>query len=430
MSALLSRTLPAPPVGMPPQPAVGMRYLFIHQNAPGQYLHVLRRLAANPANDVVMIGLHESVEIPGVRRIAYSFDPRGVSAVHHHGREFHVALARAEAVAAVCLQLQQLGFTPDVVIGHAGWGELLNIQDVWPGVPVLGYYEFYYQTAGADVGFDPEFPTPAELNPRVRAKNAVNLLTLQQTTLGQTPTRWQLSTYPDWARRRLRLLPEGVDLAGCAPDPEAAAASLQIGKLPAIPPGAPLLTYVARNLEPYRGFHVFMRALPRLLQARPDLHVMMVGGDGVSYGMPPPRGRSYRQMLLEELRGQLDPDRIHFAGRIPFDQHVAVLQRSDVHVYLTYPFVASWSLREAMACGCCIVASDTPPVQNFLANGRTALLTPFFDADALAESILRGIEDTRLARRLRAAVRRHAERTLDIDAQHAAFDSLVQSVLH
>lgn len=415
---------------MPPQPATGMRYLFIHQNAPGQYLHVLHRLAANPANDVVMIGLHESVEIPGVRKVAYTFDPRGVSAVHHHGREFHVALARAEAVATVCHQLRQLGFTPDVVIGHAGWGELLNIQDVWPGVPVLGYYEFYYQTEGADVGFDPEFPTPAELHPRVRAKNAVNLLTLQQTTLGQTPTRWQRSTYPDWAHRRLRLLPEGVDLARCTPDPDASAQPLQIGKLPPIPAGAPLLTYVARNLEPYRGFHMFMRALPRLLRERPDLHVMMVGGDGVSYGMPPPRGRSYRQMLLEELRGQLDPDRIHFAGRISFEQHVAVLQRSDVHVYLTYPFVASWSLREAMACGCCIVASDTPPVQNFLANGRTALLTPFFDAEALTESILRGLEDARLARRLRAAVRRHAERTLDIDAQHLAFDGLVQSVLH
>src|SRR5262249_11690005 len=155
------------------------------------------------------------------------------------------------------------------------------------------------------------------------------------------------------------------------------------------------------------GYHVLMRALPRLLKARPDLHVMLVGGDGVSYGTPPPRGRSYRQMLLEELRGQLDPDRVHFAGRIPFEQHVAVLQRSDVHVYLTYPFVASWSLREAMACGCCIVASDTSPVRNFLTNGRTALLTPFFDAEALAASILRGLDDAKLARRLRSAVRGH-----------------------
>ncbi len=406
-----------------------MRYLFIHQNAPGQYLHAVERLAQNSRNEVVTIGLANSNIIAGSRKIIYSLPPRKLAAVHPHAREFDVAMARAERVAATCAELNRLGFQPDIIMGHTGWGELLNVKDVWPTTPVAGYYEFYYQTEGADVGFDPEFPLLPENRARVRAKNAVNLLSLQVTDIGQTPTPWQRSTYPAWARKKIQLLPEGVDLNQCSPEPGANLRPLVIGDLPAVPPGVPLLTYVARNLEPYRGFHVLMRALPRILSEHKTLRVMIVGADGVSYGSPPRSGSTYRQALLQEVGGEIDPDRVHFTGRIPYEQHIAILRRSNVHVYLTYPFVASWSLREAIACGCRIVASDTPPVKDFLKDDKTALFVPFLDNRSLADRVLEVLEDSRMGMRLASAARRLATRRLDINQHHSAFDRFVAAAI-
>jgi len=255
--------------------------------------------------------------------------------------------ARAEAVAATARSLRQLGFTPDAIIGHHGWGELLSLPDVWPDAPILGYLEFFYRVRGADVNFDPEFPMRPEEFARVRAKNAVNLLALGLEREGQSPTEWQRSTYPDWAQPRIALLREGANLDLCRPDPGARRTALEVGGM-RVAPEDKLVTYVARDLEPYRGFHVVMRALPRLLRARRDVKVVLVGGDGVSYGALPPRG-TWRQQMLEEVGAALDTTRVVMPGRIEYDAYRRMLQRSDAHLYLTYPFVASWSLREALA---------------------------------------------------------------------------------
>jgi glycosyltransferase involved in cell wall biosynthesis len=403
-----------------------VRYLFIHQNTPGQYLHLMGRLLRSKRNDLVTIGLPAAPGLEGVRKVVYDV-PRSSKAVHPHALDFDMAMARAQAVARAAFQLQRLGFKPDIVLGHHGWGELLNIRDVWPDVPLLGYLEFYYHTEGADVNFDPEYPLADENRPRVRARNAVNLLALQLGAGAQTPTRWQRSTYPVWARRSIRLIPEGVDLTRCQPDPSLRTKRFTLpGTGTILPPGTPLLTYVARNLEPYRGFHIFMRALPRILRERPNLHVAIAGENGVSYGVPPRGARTYREALMKEVGDQLDTARVHFLGRIPYDSHVSLLQRSDVHVYLTYPFVASWSLREAMACGCMLVASDTAPVREFLADGKNALLTPFHSAEALSERVLQAVDDDALAQRLRRSVRRRAERTLSLDQHLAAFDEAIR----
>jgi glycosyltransferase involved in cell wall biosynthesis len=404
-----------------------MKYLFIHQNFPGQYLHLIRRLVRQPDAEVVFVSRPNGNRIPGVRRVTYEVE-RPVEGAHPHAREFSAAMARAEAVARACLQVKRLGFTPDIVVGHHGWGELLNVKDVWPDTPLLGYLEFFYSTTGADVGFDPEFPMPPADLPSVRAKNAVNLLALQVGDLGQTPTRWQISTYPDWARRRIKVIPEGVDLTACSPGPDTRRQTLELTGVPPIAAGEKLITYVARNLEPYRGFHIFMRALPALLRARSDARVVLVGGDSVSYGGPPRGAPTYRAALLAELGGAVDPDRVHFAGRIPYGQYLKLLRRSDVHVYLTYPFVASWSLREAMACGCAIIGSATPPVEEFISDGRTGLLTPFHNSDRLAERIQEVLGDPALSVRLRAGARRNAERTFDLRQTYEAFDAAVRTL--
>ncbi|HET6185191.1 MAG TPA: glycosyltransferase [Acetobacteraceae bacterium] len=388
-----------------------MRLLCVHQNFPGQYLHLVRRIAATRRHDIVFITEPNANLIPGVRKVPYAMPPP-LAGLPIELFEAERAFRRAELVAQAARNLRQLGFVPDVILGHHGWGELLNLPDVWPGVPLVGYLEFYYRVEGADVNFDPEFPMAPEAFPRVRAKNIVNHLALALGQHGQTPTEWQFSTYPDWAQPRIALLREGADLDRCKPDPEARRGALQVGRMK-IGPRDKLITYVARDLEPYRGFHILMRALPRILKARQDVKAVLVGGDNVSYGAPPPLG-SWRQQLLAELGEAIDLTRVALPGKVDYELYLKLLRRSDAHVYFTYPFVASWSLREALASGCAIVASDTAPVREFVAHEETGLLTPFLRPDALADAVLRLLEEKELAARLRAAARRFAADRLDL----------------
>ncbi len=405
--------------------------LFVHQNFPGQYLHIIRSLlgdnqAQDGAHEIVFMTEPNENYLPGVRKVTYARPPAAGAGVHCNAGDFDLAMRRAEAAAHGARQLRQLGFCPDIIIGHHGWGELLNLPDVYPGVPILGYFEFFYKTADSDVNCDPEFQVPVAQFANVRAKNCVNLQALALEQHGQVPTRWQLSTYPQWAREKLHLLEEGVDLELCRPAPERRRKTLKLDGI-TVSPRQKLLTYVARNLEPYRGFHTFMRALPNILDARPDVIVSVVGGDEVSYGAAHPKG-PWREILLAELGGRLDASRVHFPGKVSYEQHLALLKRSDAHVYLSYPFVASWSLREALACGCAVIGGDTPTITEFINHEGNGLLTPFLDPAALADSVLRVLGDAKLNTRLRAGARAYAERHLDLRNYIARYRELIEQV--
>jgi glycosyltransferase involved in cell wall biosynthesis len=409
-----------------------VNFLFVHQNFPGQYLHILRSLLADNAKQD---GVHQLVfmtepnqnQMAGVRKVTYAKPPPLSQAVEFDAREYEMASRRAKAAYEGALQIKALGFKPDIIIGHHGWGEMLNLVDAFPGVPVLGYFEFYYKVLGADVNCDPEFPMlPARFG-AVRGKNAVNLLALALEQYGQTPTRWQHSTYPEWSQERIRIVEEGVDLELCKPDPELRKKPLTIGKLK-VSPKQKLVTYVSRNLEPYRGFHTVMRALPQILAERPDVIVSMVGGDEVSYGAPPEGGGSWRNVMLRELEGKIDLSRVHFMGKVPYDQHLALLKRSDAHIYLSYPFVASWSLRESLACGCLVVGADSETVTEFVQHEVTGLVTPMLDHDALAATVLRGLGDTKLAAKLRKNARHYAETHLGMDDYIARYRTYIEDI--
>jgi glycosyltransferase involved in cell wall biosynthesis len=400
-----------------------VNYLFLHQNYPGQYLHIVRHLVESGGNQIVFISEPNANAIPGVRRVSYQIPKYDPDAVFPNVRDLDRGLRRAEQVADCAANLRALGFRPDIIIGHHGWGELLNLPDIWPDVPILGYFEFYYSPQGQDVGFDPEFPTSDKLSARVRAMNAINLLALALDQHGQTPTQWQYTRYPEWARRQIRVLPEGARLDLCKPNPAERGEELAIGKF-SVAPDEKLVTYVVRNLEPYRGFHIMMRALVPLLAARSDVKVVLVGGDDVSYGSRL-AGGTWREFMLKELAGKYDTSRVLMPGQVPYDTFLRLLQRSDAHAYLTYPFVPSWSLREALACGCVVIGSDVEPVAEFIADGRNGLLTPPLDPRRLAERLLEVLEDERLAKRLRAGARRFAERHLDMAAHIAAYESTI-----
>ena len=273
--------------------------------------------------------------------------------------------------------LKQLGFKPDIIIGHHGWGELLNLPDVWPDVPLLGYFEFYYHTEGIDVGFDPEFPVDVTDFPRIRAKNAINHIALNLGQHGQTPTEWQLSTYPDWARPQINLLREGVDLDVCKPNPKVRRSPMKIGDMTIKPDGQ------AGHLCRARP-----GAVSRLSPDDARAAASAARAEGRARGDGRRRRHQLRQsaeaghlaqVMLNEVGDGIDPDRVVFPGKLDYQTYVSMLQRSDAHVYLTYPFVASWSLREALAIGCAVIGSDTPPVREFVTGGENGLLASFFD---------------------------------------------------
>ncbi|HVY15712.1 MAG TPA: glycosyltransferase [Rhodopila sp.] len=404
-----------------------MRFLFVHQNFPGQFLHILRHLVRSGEHEILFICEPNQNFIPGVRKIPYQRPTLDIPETHLSARELDNGMRRAEAVFKAAWGLRYLGFEPDIIIGHHGWGEMLNLRDVWPNAPMLGYFEFYYQHDRADVGFDPEFPCDPSDYGRVRAKNAINHLALNLGGVGQSPTNWQLSTYPDWARKRIRLLWEGVDLDVCRPDPAVRRKTLKVGGM-AIRPSDKLVTYVSRDLEPYRGFHSMMRALPALMRARKDLKVIMIGGDGVSYGAAPPQGGTWREVMLKEVGADIDLDRVVFPGRVAYDVYVSALRRSDAHVYLTYPFVASWSLREALAMGCPIIGGDTPTVNEFITPNETGVLTPFLQPKLLARDILNVVEDKKLSANLRTKARAYAEKHLAMKDYLASYTSLIKEM--
>jgi glycosyltransferase involved in cell wall biosynthesis len=286
------------------------------------------------------------------------------------------------------------------------------LKDVFPQTPFIGYFEFFYRMYGADVGFGPEDPVTADTAPRVRTKNLGNLLALDTVDFGQCPTQWQKSLYPKRYHPILHVMHEGVDAQVCTPDPKARL-RLQEKNLE-LSAGDEIVTYVARNLEPYRGFPSFMRSLPEILQRRPKAQVLIVGGDGVSYGTPPPKGTTFKAQMLKELEGSLDLSRVHFLGKIPYPAFLVVLRVSRVHVYLTYPFVLSWSMLEAMSAGCLIVGSSTQPVKEVIRPGENGLLVNIFSTSEIAQRVVEALEDRSAHDAIRKAARQTVVERFDL----------------
>ncbi len=362
-----------------------MKVLFVHNNFPAQFRHLAEHFARDPSNDVRAIGADGARPVRGVTLQRYSMPNGGVGATHPFARRFDIEARRAEQVLYVAALLLSEGFLPDVVVVHSGWGEALPLRSVFPGARVVVYCEYFYRTERSDVNFDPEFPALGlDGAVSLRARNAMTLLALADADLAITPTEWQRSTFPANLARSITVAHEGIDTDLVRPRTEARC-RLEDGTL--LSRDDEVITFVNRNLEPLRGYHILMRALPRVLAERPKARVVIVGGFGVSYGQRPPPGKTWHQIFLDEVAGGLDPKRVHFLGHLPYEDYLDVLRVSRVHAYLTYPFVLSWSCLEAMATGCVVVASDTPPVREVI-DGTNGLLVPFHSPDALAKSLI------------------------------------------
>jgi glycosyltransferase involved in cell wall biosynthesis len=380
-----------------------MRSLFVHQNFPAQFRHVLRVLAARGGEEIVFITQPEKPTLPGVTKVEYAPHRKVTQGIHPYLGSTEAAVINGQGVARAALALKGRGFVPDVMVGHPGWGETLFLKDVFPDTPLISYCEFFYRGRGSDVGFDPEFADSFDAVCRARVRATSHLTALEAADLGVAPTEWQKAQFPAPFLDRIEVIHEGVDTERVRPAPDV---SVTLSNGRTLTRADEVVTYVARNLEPYRGFHSFMRALPRLLETRPEAQVLIVGGDEVSYGRAAPEGRTWRQHLLAETG--LSSDRVHFLGKIPYAQYVAVLQLSRVHVYLTYPFVLSWSSIEAMSAGCVVLGSDTAPVREVIEDGRNGLLVDFFDPAAIADRAAEVLARPEAYARLGAAARQTA----------------------
>lgn len=449
-----------------------MKLLLLHQNFPGQYLHLAQYMRNMGGHEIIGLGEAKNIKargvIKGITTIGYP-TPEGAGAkTHPYLQSTEAAVRRGQAAARSMLDLKKKGFTPDVVCAHPGWGEGLFVRDVFPEAAIQNFCEFYFRAGEADLEFDPEYPEPPSRFYSISFLNTPQLMSVVRANSCLAPTNWQASRYPDFIQEKMHIVHDGVDTGYMQPAPDAQLALTPLqtpgesrvfgyrlpNNLPSliIPPGKEkqdaenenaqdnefscildlkegeipgsnpiflsrrdkVITYIGRNLEPYRGFHVFMRALPEIQRLHPEAHVIIVGRDGVSYSPALPEGHTYKERLMRELEGRLDLSRIHFLGRVPYPALRAMYCISTAHVYLTYPFVLSWSMLEAMSCEGLVVGSRTPPVEEVLTHGKNGLLVNFFDKDALVKTLDEILKDPHKHEALRKQARKTVEQRYEL----------------
>jgi glycosyltransferase involved in cell wall biosynthesis len=403
-----------------------MNILFIHQNFPGQFKFLAPALVEQGHRVAAMTMQKNDLQSwQGVKLVQYTAKRGTTPNVHPWVSDFETKTIRAEACFKAALQMKQQDYRPDVIVAHHGWGESLFLKEVWPQAKLGIYCEFFYHPHGADVGFDPEFPATDEGEVcRLRLKNLNNLLHFEVADAGISPTHWQASTFPEPFKNKISVVHDGIDTQAVAPNPAVSLTlKMAVGQDLVLTRQDEVITFVNRNLEPYRGYHTFMRALPQLLKERPNARVLLVGADDVSYGARPDAAKygdaKWKDIFANEVRGQIsdaDWQRVHFLGHVPYQYFIPLLQLSTVHVYLTYPFVLSWSLLEAMSAGCAIVASDTQPLREAIVHNETGKLVDFFDASALANSVCELLSNAEERKRLGANARAFAQANYDLQS--------------
>ena len=390
-----------------------MKLLFVHQNMPGQYRELVQWLAARGDHQIYFLTQRKNApSIPGVETRKYV--PHRVSTKDSYGLskvwEDATGAGFGAAMAARQMEVNE-GFKPDIVIGHVGWGELTFFKQVWADVPIIGFFEYYYNITGGTVGYDPSEPVSEHAPFLMQARNAVPLANIETVDQGHSPTRWQRDRFPKGFHDRMYVCHDGIRTDKLLPNPKV---KLGLGRLGRdLTRDDEIITYVARNLEKTRGFHTLMRALPRILRERPTARVLIVGGNDASYGGKSKHPGGLRAEMEAEVGKDVDWDRVHFLGQVPYLEYQRLIQISRCHIYLSMPFVLSWSLLESMSMGATVVASDVESVREAITHGKNGLLVDFFDADALAAQVIEVVSRPRDFAHIAKAARAHVVENYD-----------------
>ena len=400
-----------------------MKILFLHQNYPGQFKYLAPELV-KLGNDVRALTMSElsKVNMDGVNVIKYKIIKNPAKEQNQYLTELETKLIRAESCLTACQKLKSDGFNPDIIIAHPGWGEAIFIKECWATAKLGIYCEYYYNYRGGDVGFDLEFQNETyNAETKLRFKNINNWLNIEIADSAISPTDWQAKSFPAYFKSKINVIHDGIDTKICSENKDAFLILNKKGQEFRLKKGDEIVTFINRNLEPYRGFHIFMRALPEILKATPSAKILIIGGAGLSYGFAPDKNKygfdNWKDLIVHEIFDNLSPeqwDQIFFLGNVNYSNYLNVLQISMVHVYLTYPFVLSWSLLEAMSVGCAIVASDTAPVKEVIEDEKTGMLVNFFDYKLLAKKVADLISSPNKRAELGKLAREHIVNNYDL----------------
>jgi glycosyltransferase involved in cell wall biosynthesis len=388
-----------------------MRILFIHQNFPGQFGHLASFLAQR-GNEVIALRMSDGPIPKGVKVHKHQAKRGNTPKIDPLLLDTESKIIRAESCYFAAQQLKKTGFHPDIVYAHPGWGESLFIKDVWPKARLINFFEFFYHSQGADSEFDPEFPPNLMDGPRLTTKNLVNLMNLELCDAGISPTVWQKSLHPAAYQKKIEVIHDGIDTDIAKPGNGISTFSIP-NTNKTFTSQDEIVTFVNRNLEPYRGYHSFMRSLPKIMRDRPNVNILIVGNDGVSYGSPP-KSQTWQKIFYEEVQSEIDQTRIHFINNIKYSELVKLFQISSAHVYLTYPFVLSWSMLDAMSAGCLIIGSNTPPVAEVIKDSFNGLLVDFFSPDEIAQRVIGALQDPQKYELIRHQARRSMVENYDL----------------
>ncbi len=387
-----------------------MRILFLHPNFPAQFRHVAAALAKDKNHQVVFGTTRREGSLSGVYKSIYSPSREARPETHHYVRPLENAVLQGQAVYRLAEQLKSRGFVPDVVYGHSGWGPTLFVKDIFPKAKLLCYFEWFYHAHGSDADFDPSEPLNANDEARIRIKNSPILQDLYSCDRGLSPTYWQRQQFPLEYHSKITVLHDGIDTEFFCPKP---GAKLVIPRINLdLSHAEEIVTYVARGMEPYRGFPQFIETVALLQERRPQCHVVIVGENRVAYGKNLPDGKTYKEVMLEKF--PLDLNRVHFTDRLPYPEYLQVLQASSVHVYLTRPFVLSWSMLEALSAGCLLVASRTAPVTEVIQDGVNGLLVDFFSPQEICDRIEEALKHPDRMASIRAKARQTIQERYDL----------------
>ena len=358
-----------------------MKFLFLHRNFPAQFKHLALALAKDKKNEVVFVTNNtETKTFGGIKKYSYKLKRKVPNNCHRYLKFYEESIIHGQSAAELLISLQQQGFKPDVIFGHS-WGSSLFVKEIFPDVPYIAHIEWYYNPVNSDVDFGGKVLDVDE-RASLKTKNSHILQDLVSCDWGVSPTKWQKSQVPEIFRDKIKVIHEGIDTDFCKPDENVEF------KVPntdiVLTRKDEVVTYATRGMEEYRGFPEFMKAASELLKQRPNLHILVGGEDRVCYGKHL-KDDTFKKKMLREL--EFDESRLHFVGPLPYNEYVKLLQVSSAHVYLTYPFVLSWSFLEAMAAGCLIVASDTAPVTEVMQDKYNGMLVDFYDIDGIVAKV-------------------------------------------
>lgn len=390
-----------------------MKLLFVHQNMPGQYRELVQWLAGQGGHQIYFLTQRKNApDIAGVETRKYVPHRQPLKDAYGLSKVWEEATGAGFGAMQAAKKIEaKEGFRPDIIIGHTGWGELTFFKQLWPDVPIIGFFEYYYNMTGGSVGFDPKEPISEHAPYLMQARNAVPLANIEVVDQGHCPTDWQRDRFPPSFKTRVYVCHDGIRTDKLVPNRKV---KLGLGRLGRdITRDDEIITFVARNLERTRGFHILMRALPRILQERPAARILIVGGNDVSYGGKSKIPGGLRAEMEAELGDRVDWQRVHFLGQVPFPEYQKLIQVSRCHIYMTMPFVLSWSLLESMSMGATVVAADVAPVREAITHGETGLLVDFFDPDALASQVIKVLARPKDHAHLGVAARAHVVDTYD-----------------